>query len=171
MYNYNLLVLFCHYKIDMYADIMKSKLTLILVIILAALISFRATSIDEDILKAKISTPTILITEGLIVLALIAIAGIFVPDIRRKIKSDFENISLRNVLQLSLYAALGLGLTLITNEALVHHGTNEVKMYELIVGILVTGAIYFMASGNRIMYNKVFYFLMIAVFAILFALD
>jgi hypothetical protein len=48
----------------MYAEIMKSKLTLILVIVLTALISFRATSIDEEILKTKISTPTILITEG-----------------------------------------------------------------------------------------------------------
>lgn len=152
----------------MYAEIMKSKLTLILVIVLTALISFRATSIDEEILKTKISTPTILITEGVIVIAFIAIAGIFVPNIRRKIQSDFENISLRNVLLLGLYAALGLGLTLVANDALVHHGTNEVKMYELIVGILVTGAIYFLTSDKKVTPRKIILFIMLAVFAVLF---
>jgi hypothetical protein len=152
----------------MYAEIMKSKLTLILVIVLTALISFRATSIDEEILKTKISTPTILITEGVIVIAFIAIAGIFVPNIRRKIQSDFENISLRNVLLLGLYAALGLGLTLVANDALVHRGTNEVKMYELIVGILVTGAIYFLTSDKKVTPRKIILFIMLAVFAVLF---
>ena len=152
----------------MYAEIMKSTLTLILVIVLTALISFRATSIDEKILKTKISTPTILITEGVIVIAFIAIAGIFVPNIRRKIQSDFENISLINVLLLGLYAALGLGLTLVANDALVHHGTNEVKMYELIVGILVTGAIYFLTSDKKVTPRKIILFIMLAVFAVLF---
>ena len=152
----------------MYAEIMKSKLTLILVIVLTALISFRATSIDEEILKTKISTPTILITEGVIVIAFIAIACIFVPNIRRKIQSDFENISLRNVLLLGLYAALGLGVTLVANDALVHHGTNEVKMYELIVGILVTGAIYFLTSDKKVTPRKIILFIMLAVFAVLF---
>jgi len=152
----------------MYAEIMKSKLTLILVIVLTALISFRATSIDEEILKTKISTPTILITEGVIVIAFIAIAGIFVPNIRRKIQSDFENISLRNVLLLGLYAALGLGLTLVANDALVHRGTNEVKMYELIVGILVTVAIYFLTSDKKVTPRKIILFIMLAVFAVLF---
>ena len=147
---------------------MKSKLILVMVIVLAALISFRATSIDEDILKAKISTPTILITEGVIVLALIAVAGIFVPNIRRKIQSDFGKISLRNVLLLGLYAALGLGLTLIANDVLVHHGTNEVKMYELIVGILVTGTIYFLTSDKKVTPKKIILFIMLAIFAVLF---
>lgn len=152
----------------MYDKIMKSKLTLILVTILAALISFRATSIDEEILKTKISTPTILITEGVIVIAFIAIACILVPNIRRNIQSDFEKIPLRIVLLLGLYAALGLGLTLVANDALVNHGTNEFIMYELIVGILVTGAIYFSTSEKKITPRKIFFFIMIAVFAVLF---
>jgi hypothetical protein len=69
---------------------------------------------------------------------------------------------------LGLYAALGLGVTLVANDALVHHGTNEVKMYELIVGILVTGAIYFSTSDKKVTPRKIILFIMLAVFAVLF---
>ena len=152
----------------MYHEIMKSRVALVVVIVLAVVISFQATSIDEDMLNAKISTPTILITKALIEFSLLVITYIFVSPIRSKIRSDFNKISLISVLLLGLYTVLGLGLAFIANKALLHHGTNEVKMYELIVGVLVTGIIYFSNSKEKATPKKILFFIMLAVFAILF---
>lgn len=152
----------------MYNDIIESKFTLVMIVVLTALMSFRTTRIYEDILKSKISTPTILIMDGAMAIALIALAAMFVPDVREKMRSDFKRIPLKSVLSLGFYAVLGLGLALVANDVLVHHGTNEVKMYELVVGILVTGVIYFLTSDKKVTPKKIILFILLAIFATLF---
>ena len=74
----------------MYSDIIRSKLGLVGIIVVATLVGINATKVDEDILKKDISTPTILVTEGAIVISAILLTILFMPKMRGKMISDMK---------------------------------------------------------------------------------
>lgn len=155
----------------MYNDIIRSKLGLVGIIVVATLVGINATKVDEDILKKDISTPTILVTEGAIVISAILLTILFIPKMRGKMISDMKKMSINDVIRLGGYALIGLIIAFVANDALVHHGTNEVKLYQLIIGLLITGLIYFLSSTKKITVKKVAFFLVLSIFAVLFSLE
>lgn len=155
----------------MYTDIIKSKIGLVVIIILATFISINASRVDESILKNNISTPTILFTEGLFFLISIIISALVMPDIRKKMLSDMKKLTYTNIAMLGFYSLVGIGIAFIANDALLHHGTDEVKMFELIVGFLITGLIYFFTTNKKLSLKKLAYFIALCIFAGLFTME
>ena len=155
----------------MYNNLVRSKIGLVCVIAFATLISIGATKADEDILKREISTSTILITEGVIVLFSLLTISLLIPKMRRKLFIDIKKLTLGNIARLAFYALIGVGIAYVANDALIHHGTNEVKIYQLIIGLLVTGLIYFLTSNKKLTLKKVSFFIFLSVFAVLFSLE
>lgn len=155
----------------MYNDIIKSKLGLVIIIAIATIVSFNGTKVDENILKNNIGTPAILITEGTIVLLSVLLTTLFIPKMRTKLISDLKRMNVGNIIRLGGYAIFGMIIAFMANDALLEHGTNEVKMYKLIIGLLVTGGIYFMTADQKITIKKLLFFITLSIFAILFSLE
>ena len=155
----------------MYSDIIRSKLGLVATIVVGTLVSINGTRVDESILKKNISTPTILIIEGLIVLSAILLTVAFVPKMRSKTISDMKKITIGDITRLGLYALIGIAVAFIVNDALVHHGTDEVKLYQIIIGLLITGLIYFLSTNKKLAPKKIVFFIVLSIFAVLFSME
>lgn len=133
----------------MYSDIMKSKLGLVGTIVVGTLVGINAMKVNQDILKKDISTLTILITEGVIILTAILLTVALIPKMRTKMISDINKMTIRDITRLGVYALIGIILAFVANAVLVNHGTNEFRMYQIIIGILITGLIYFLSSNKK----------------------
>lgn len=155
----------------MYTDIIKSKIGLVLIIILATVISINASRVDESILKNNISTPTILFTEGLFLQIAIIISYLIMPDVRKKMLSDMKKLTYNNISMLGFYSLVGIGVAFIANDALLHHGTDEVKMLNLIIGFLITGLIYFFTTNKKLSLKKLAFFIALCIFSGLFIME
>ena len=155
----------------MYSDIIKSKLGLIGTIVVGTLVGINATKVDEDILNKDISTSTILITEGVIVLTAILLTVAVIPKRRTKIISDVKKITIGDITRLGVYALIGIIFAFVANDTLVHHGTNKVKLYQIIIGLLITGLIYFLSSNKNLKTKKIVFFILLSIFAILFSME
>jgi uncharacterized integral membrane protein len=155
----------------MYTNIIKSKIGLVVIIILATFISINASRVDESILKNNISTPTILFTEGLFLQIAIIISCLIVPDVRKKMLSDMKKLTYTNIAMLGFYSLVGIGVAFIANDALLHHGTDEVKMLNLIIGFLITGLIYFFTTNKKLSLKKLAFFIALCIFSGLFIME
>jgi hypothetical protein len=141
----------------MYDNIIKSKLGLVSIIVVATLVGINTSKVDEDILKKDISTITILVIEGAIVLTAILSAILFMPKMRTKVIADMKKMNIIDSIKLGGYAIVGLVIAFVANDALIHHGTNEVKIYQLIVGLLITGLIFFLTSNKKVTIKKLLF--------------
>ena len=155
----------------MIGDIMKSKLGLVGTIVVGTLVGINATKVDQDILNKDISTLTILITEGVIVLRAILLTVAFIPKIRTKMISDIKKMTIHDITRLGVYALIGIILAFLANAVLINHGTNEVRLYQIIISLLITGLIYFLSSNKKITTKKIVFFIILSVSAILFSME
>ena len=155
----------------MIGDIMKSKLGLVGTIVVGTLVGINATKVDQDILNKDISTLTILITEGVIVLSAILLTVAFIPKMRTKMISDVKKMTIRDITRLGAYALIGIILAFVANAVLLNHGANEVRLYQIIISLLITGLIYFLSSNKKITTKKIVLFIILSISAILFSLE
>lgn len=155
----------------MIGDIMKSKLGLVGTIVVGTLVGINATKVDQDILNKDISTLTILITEGVIVLSAILLTVAFIPKIRTKMISDIKKMTIHDITRLGVYALIGIILAFLANAVLINHGTNEVRLYQIIISLLITGLIYFLSSNKKITTKKIVFFIILSISAILFSME
>ena len=150
---------------------MKSKLGLVGTIVVGTLVGINATKVDQDILNKDISTLTILITEGVIVLSAILLTVAFIPKIRTKMISDIKKMTIHDITRLGVYALIGIILAFVANAVLINHGTNEVRLYQIIISLLITGLIYFLSSNKKITTKKIVFFIILSISAILFSME
>lgn len=155
----------------MIGDIMKSKLGLVGTIVVGTLVGINATKVDQDILNKDISTLTILITEGVIVLSAILLTVAFIPKIRTKMISDIKKMTIHDITRLGVYALIGIIIAFVANSVLINHGTNEVRLYQIIISLLITGLIYFLSSNKKITTKKIVFFIILSISAILFSME
>lgn len=155
----------------MYNDIIKSKLGLVVTIVVGTLVSINATKVYEDILNKDISTPTILITEGVIILTVILLTLALIPKMTTKMMSDIKKMTIGDITRLSVYALIGIIFAFIANDLLVHHGTQEFNIHKVVLSLLIAGLVYFLSSNKKRTTKKIIYFILFSIFAILFSME
>lgn len=154
----------------MYNDIIKSKLGLVVTIVVGTLASINATKVYEDILNKDISTPTILITEGVIILTAILLTVALIPKMTTKMMSDIKKMTIGDITRLSVYALIGIIFAFVANDVLVHHGTKEFNIHKVVLSLLIAGLMYFISNKKRTT-KKIIFFIIFSIFAILFHIE
>lgn len=154
----------------MYNDIIKSKLGLVGTIVVGTLVGINATKLDENILNKNIGTSTILIIEIVIVLTAILLPVALIPKMRTRIISDIKKMAIGDIMRIGVYAIISIIFAFVANDALVHHGTKEFNMYRIGLTLLIVGLTYFLSDKRRTT-NKIIFFILFSIFAILFHME
>lgn len=157
----------------MYNNIFKSKIGLLGTLVVGTILGINATKVEEDILSKDISSPTILVTQGLIVLTAILLIVTLIPSMRANMMSDINKMTIRDIMRLGAYAVGGIIFAFAAHAVLLQHGTNEVKLFKIIIGLLITGLIYFLSSNKnkKITIKKIILFIILSISAILFSME
>ena len=119
-----------------------------LLIMLGSISAWAETSYHERLLNDKISTITILIAETIIFFTLIVAWALFSDSRRSRIFNDFKKFSVPRWLFFVMFACLGLIGAYAGDAALVAHGTHNIRLSSIVIGLGVSSGLY-MYSINR----------------------
>jgi len=113
-----------------------------LLIMLGALVGWAETAYHESLLKDKISTLAILLAETTVFLAILGIWALCSKDRVRRLSGDIYRLTHGRWVLFAAFALVGLVGAYTADAALVTHGTGNMRLAGLIVGIGVTAGLY-----------------------------
>lgn len=120
-----------------------------LLIMLGSLSAWAETSYHETLLKDKISTITILIAETVVFFALIVSWALFSDSRRAKLVTDFKRLSVPRWLFFVMFACFGLVGAYAGDAALVSHGTHNVRLSYIVIGLGVSSGLYMYSIDRK----------------------
>ena len=120
-----------------------------LLIMLGSLSAWAETSYHERLLHDKISTITILIAETVIFSALILAWALFSDSRRARIFTDLKKLSVPRWLFFVMFACFGLVGAYAGDAALVSHGTHNIQLSSIVIGLGVSSGLYMYSIDRK----------------------
>ena len=116
-----------------------------LLIMFGALVGWAESAYHESLLKDKISTLAILLAETSVFLAILGVWALCSKDRVKRLSGDIYRLTHGRWVLFAVFALVGLATAHTADVALVEHGTGNMRLAGLIVGIGVTAGLYILS--------------------------
>jgi hypothetical protein len=147
----------------------KSKIGLILTLICMTIFEWIATKFDKHLLEVtKMSTPSILLVEAIILITIFIFVFIFSNDTRNKLFKDLNSLSYLELFLFYIITGLGIALAFLINLIIKQFSASKFRLFDVIIGLLIYGSLYFINSKTNFSLFKFVIFIMLLFFAIYF---
>ena len=125
----------------------KSKIGLILTVICMAIFGWIATKFDKHLLEVtKMSTPSILLVEAMILITIFLFVFIFSNETKNKLFQDLNNLSYVELFLFYLITGLGIALAFLVNLIIKQFPASTFRLFDVIIGLLIYGSLFFINS-------------------------
>ena len=155
----------------MIEKVLKSPHGLIGLLIVTTAVGWIITQFDEKILLDDVSTLSLLLFESITILLVIAAITAISSTARKELKESLLKIDIITFSILTVFSLVGVAMAYGSDIVLKHHGTSDVKIGKVVIGLVVTGLIYLLVERKRFNPRKMIFFLAMIGFAIGFALS
>lgn len=147
----------------------KSKIGLILTVICMTIFGWIATKFDKHLLEVtKMSTPSILLVEAIILITIFLFVFIFSNETRNKLFKDLNSLSYLELFLFYIITGLGIALAFLINLIIKQFSASKFRLFDVIIGLLIYGSLYFINSKTNFSLFKFVIFIMLLFFAICF---
>jgi len=147
----------------------KSKIGLILTVICMTIFGWIATKFDKHLLEVtKMSTPSILLVEAIILITIFLFVFIFSNETRNKLFKDLNSLSYLELFLFYIITGLGIALAFLINLIIKQFSASKFRLFDVIIGLLIYGSLYFINSNTNFSLFKFVIFIMLLFFAICF---
>lgn len=147
----------------------KSKIGLILTVICMTIFGWIATKFDKHLLEVtKMSTPSILLVEAMILITIFLFVFIFSNETRNKLFKDLNSLSYLELFLFYIITGLGIALAFLINLIIKQFSASKFRLFDVIIGLLIYGSLYFINSKTNFSLFKFVIFIMLLFFAICF---
>lgn len=147
----------------------KSKTGLIVTVICMTIFGWVATKFDKHLLEVtKISTPSILIVEAIILITIFLFVFIFSNQTRDRLFEDLDKLSYIEFFLFYLITGLGIALAFLVNLIVKQFSASKFRLFDVIFGLLIYGTLFFITSKTKFSLQKFFIFILLLFFAMCF---
>ena len=152
-----------------YDQFYKSKTGLILTVSCMTIFGWIATKFDKHLLQVtKMSTPSILLVEAIILITIFLFIFIFSNQTRNKLFQDLNNLSYMELFLFYLITGLGIALSFLVNIIIKQFSASKFRLFDVIIGLLIYGSLFFINSKTKFSLFKLIIFIFLLFFAICF---
>ena len=128
----------------------KSKIGLILTVICMTIFGWIATKFDKHLLEVtKMSTPSILLVEAIILITIFLFVFIFSNETRNKLFKDLNSLSYLELFLFYIITGLGIALAFLINLIIKQFSASKFRLFDVIIGLLIYGSLYFINSNTN----------------------
>ena len=147
----------------------KSKTGLILTVICMTFFGWIATKFDKHLLQVtKISTPSVLLVEAIILITIFLFIFIFSNESRNRLFEDLNKLSYIELFLFYIITGLGIMLAFLVNLIIKHFSASKFRLYDVIFGLLIYGSLLFITSNTKFTLFKFLVFIFLLFFSMLF---
>lgn len=118
-------------------------------ITIGALVSWFETSYHEGLLKANISTLTVLLIETLIFSTLVLLWVISSEHRAKRVYNEAVNLSSKEWLLFLLFAGIGILGAYASDAAVLSHGVHSIQLGSIVIGLGLTGGLYMLSVDKQ----------------------
>lgn len=128
----------------------KSKIGLIVTVICMAIFGWITTKFDKHLLEVtKMSTPSILLVEAIILITIFLFVFIFSNETKNKLFQDLNNLSYVELFLFYLITGLGIALSFLVNLIIKKFPASTFRLFDVIIGLLIYGSLFFINSKTN----------------------
>tara|TARA_Y100000389_G_scaffold177636_2_gene190100 strand:+ start:5571 stop:5990 length:420 start_codon:yes stop_codon:yes gene_type:complete len=128
-----------------------------------------ATKFDKHLLQVtKISTPSVLLVEAIILITFFLFIFIFSNESRNRLFEDLNKLSYIEMFLFYLITGLGIMLAFLVNLIIKHFSASKFRLYDVIFGLLIYGSLLFITSKSKFSLFKFLIFICLLFFSMCF---
>ena len=147
----------------------KSKTGLILTVICMTIFEWIAIKFDKHLLQVtKISTPSVLLVEAIILITIFLFIFIFSNESRNRLFEDLNKLSYIELFLFYIITGLGIMLAFLVNLIIKHFSASEFRLFDVIIGLIIYGSLLFITSNTKFTLFKFLVFIFLLFFSMLF---
>ena len=145
------------------------KTGLIITVICMTIFGWIATKFEKHLLEVtKMSTPSILLVEAIILITIFLFIFIFSNETRNRLFEDLDNLSYIELFLFYIITGLGIALAFLANLIIKQFSASKFRLFDVIIGLLIYGSLFFINSKTKFTLFKLIIFIALIFLAISF---